>query len=370
MATAIASIEEEKREDSTVNAVDSRERGAFDPLPDAALRRLYSYMLKCRTVEEKIRILFKQGRFGGNYFAAVGQEATAVGTTLDLLEKDAIAPSHRSFITHIMKGTPLKLMFAQLYGRKTSPDQGRSAPAHCGYAPLNVITPSSTIAAQLNIGTGIALAFKMRREPNVVVALSGDGSTSLGFWHEAMNFAGVQKLPMVFVVINNLYAESVPLHLQTAVTDISLKAQGYGIPGVSVDGNDVVSVYQAAREAIARARAGEGSTLLECKTYRWYGHSEIDPAKYRTPEEVNAWKQRDPIVAMEQRLAGEGLWTEAWKQELIEGFKQEIEDAVEFAEKSPAAEADECLDHVYSFSVREREQDKRVWSPKFEIARR
>jgi TPP-dependent pyruvate/acetoin dehydrogenase alpha subunit len=173
-------------------------------------------------LQEKIRILFRQGgRFSRNYFAAVGQEATTVGTTLDLLEKDAIAPSHRSFITHIMKGTPLKLMFAQLYGRKTSPDEGRSARAHCGYAPLNIITPSSTIATRLNIGTRIALAFKMRREP-----------------HAAMNLAGVQKLPMVFVVINNLYAESVPLHLQTAVTDIGLKAARYGIPGVSVDGED------------------------------------------------------------------------------------------------------------------------------------
>jgi TPP-dependent pyruvate/acetoin dehydrogenase alpha subunit len=370
MATAIASIGDEQAEIPAVIAPSLREGAEFEPLPEATLRRLYTYMLKCRTVEEKIRILFKQGRFSGNYFAAVGQEATAVGTTLDLLEKDAIAPSHRSFITHIMKGTPLKLLFAQLYGRKTSPDQGRSAPAHCGYAPLNIITPSSTIAAQLNIGTGIALAFKMRREPNVVIALSGDGSTSLGFWHEAMNFAGVQKLPMVFVVINNLYAESVPLYLQTAVTDISLKAQGYGIPGVSVDGNDVVAVYQAAREAIDRARAGEGATLLECKTYRWYGHSEIDPAKYRTPEEVQEWKQRDPIVAMEQRLEGLGLWNEAWKQELIAGFRQEIEEAVDFAEKSPVAEAEECLDHVYSFSVRERELDRKVWSPKFEVVRR
>jgi pyruvate dehydrogenase E1 component alpha subunit len=139
---------------------------------------------------------------------------------------------------------------------------------------------------------------------------------------------------------------------------------------VAVDGNDVAAVYQAARGAIARARAGKGATLLECKTYRWYGHSEIDPAKYRTPEEVQAWKLRDPIVAMERRLATEGLWNEAWKQELLEGFKQEIEEAVKFAEKSPVAEAEECLDHVYSFSVRERELDRRVWSPKFEIARR
>src|SRR5512142_863189 len=134
----------------------------------ALLRRLYGYMVKCRMVEERIRLLYRQGRFAGNYFAAVGQEATEVGATIDLLPEDTIAPSHRNFVTNIMKGTPLKLMYSQLYARKTSPDQGRSSPAHCGYAPLNVITPASTIDAQLAIGTGVALAYKMQKKQNGV----------------------------------------------------------------------------------------------------------------------------------------------------------------------------------------------------------
>src|SRR6059058_4371067 len=163
------------------------------------LKRLYSYMLKCRTVEERARTLFKQGRFSGNYYAAVGQEATEVGAAIDLRTSDTIAPSHRDFISNLIKGTPLKFMIAQLYARKTSPDQGRSSPAHCGYAPLNIITPASTIAAQLNIGTGVALAYKMQKKTNIVVAFSGDGSTSLGSWHEALNFAGVARLPIVYV---------------------------------------------------------------------------------------------------------------------------------------------------------------------------
>src|SRR5437868_9545488 len=215
------------------------------PLPEELLKRLYGYMLKCRTVEEKARTLFKQGRFAGNYYAAVGQEATEVGCTIDLRPEDTIAPAHRDFIANIMKGTPLKSMFAQLYARKTSPDQGRSSPAHCGYAPLNIITPSSTIAAQLNIGTGVALAYKLQKKPNIVVALSGDGSTSLGFWHEALNFAGVMKLPIVYVVQNNRWAESVSVTMQTAVEDLSVKAQGHGFPGLTVDGNAVVEVYRA-----------------------------------------------------------------------------------------------------------------------------
>jgi TPP-dependent pyruvate/acetoin dehydrogenase alpha subunit len=327
------------------------------------MHRLYAYMLKCRMVEERIRVLYRQGRFAGNYFAAVGQEATEVGTTLDLLPEDTIAPSHRNFVTHIMKGTPLRLMFAHIYGRKTSPDQGRSAPAHCGYAPLNIITPASTIAAQLNIGTGVALAYKMQRKPNVVVALSGEGSTSLGFWHEAVNFAAVHKLPIVFVVENNGYAESVPVALQTAVPNISIKARAYGMPGVTVDGNDVVAVYSAMREALERARPGRGPTLLECKTYRWYGHSEIDPAKYRDPNELAYWKSRDPIPTMQRCLEAAGLWSDDWKEELTAQFNREIDDAIAFAESSPIPEGVEALDHVFSFSIRERETERKVWTP-------
>jgi len=332
------------------------------PLSPEILKRLYYYMLKCRLVEERARTLFKQGKFAGNYYAAVGQEATEVGATIDLEKDDYIAPSHRNFVTNIMKGTPLEKMYAQLYARKTSPDQGRSSPAHCGNAETRVITPASTIAAQLNIGTGVALAYKLQKKPNIVVALSGDGSTSLGFWHEALNFAGVQKLPIVYICENNRWAESVSVKLQTAVEDISTKAQGYGFPGITVDGNDVVAVYRVAREAIRRAREGHGPTLIECKTYRWYGHSEIDPAKYRQPEEVEAWKAKDPIPAMERYLQSQKLWSDQWKEQITGEINAEIEKAVEFAEKSPYPEPEEALDHVYSFSIRERELNRKPWS--------
>lgn len=345
-------------------SMETRAHEGSQQLDPEVLRRLYSYMLKCRMVEERIRVLYRQSRFSGNYYSAVGQEATEVGTTMDLLPEDTVAPSHRNFVTNIMKGTPLTLLFAHIYGRKASPDQGRSAPAHCGYAPLNVITPASTIAAQQSIGTGIALAYKMQRKPNVVVALTGEGATSLGIWHEAVNFAAVHKLPIIFVVENNGYAESVPLSLQTAVEDLSVKAAGYGIPGLTVDGNDVVAVYSATREAIQRARSGGGATLLECKTYRWYGHSEIDPAKYRDPAEVAYWKSRDPIPAMERYLASRNLWSDQWKQELTAGIKRETDEAIAFAESSPKLQGDEALDHVYSFSIRDRELKRKTMSPR------
>jgi len=332
-------------------------------IPAEKLKQLYALMLKCRTMEERIRVLFKQGKFAGNYYAAVGQEATEVGCAVDLRPDDTIAPSHRDFISNLIKGTPLNLMISQIFARKTSPDQGRSSPAHCGYAPLNIITPASTIAAQLNIGTGVALGYKMQKKDQIVMAFSGEGSTSLGFWHEAVNFAGVHQLPIVYVVQNNTWAESVHVSLQTRVQDISEKAQGYGIPGITVDGNDVIAVYRVASEAIHRARNGGGPTLIECKTYRWYGHSEIDPAKYRDPEEVERWKAKDPIPFMERYLQKQGLWSDDFKQKIVADFHKELDEAIEFAEKAPFPEPEEALDHVYSFSIRDRELNRTTRIP-------
>ena len=352
------------KESAAVATTSSKNGGSL--ISDDKLKQLYATMLKCRLMEEKALGLKKMARFKGNYYAAVGQEAAVVGAAIDLRPEDAVAPSHRDFITNFVKGVPLDAMFSQLYGRVTSPDKGRCAPAHCGYAPLNIITPSSTIAAQLNIGTGIALANKMLKNDNIVVAFSGDGSTSLGFWHEALNFSAVHDLPIVFVCQNNLWAESVPIRLQTKVEDISLKAQAYGFPGITVDGNDVVAMYRVAHEAIQRARSGGGPTLIEAKTYRWYGHSSIDPAKYRAPEEVETWKTKDPIAAMERYLTQRNLFTPAWKQQMIESFGKELDEAVDFAEKSPQVEPIECLDHVYSFDIRGRELNRKTRAPQYQ----
>jgi TPP-dependent pyruvate/acetoin dehydrogenase alpha subunit len=334
------------------------------PYPADRLRQLYAAMLKCRTMEERIRILFKQGKFSGNYYAAIGQEAIEVGAAIDLRPTDTIGPSHRDFIANLIKGTPLKFMISQLYARKTSPDQGRSSPAHCGYAPLNIITPASTIAAQLNIATGVALGLKMQKKDDIAMAFCGDGATSLGFWHEAMNFAGVRKLPIVYVVQNNRWAESVGLKHQTAIEDLAIRAQGYGFPGITVDGQDVVAVHRVCTEAIRRARQGDGPTMIECKSYRWFGHSEIDPAKYRDPEEVEYWRtQRDPIPLMEAYMQKHGVWDDAWKQQVLDEFNKELEEAVQFADSAPFPEPEEALDHVYSFSIRDRELNRKVWGP-------
>lgn len=308
---------------------------------------LYRMLVKCRMCDEKARILFRQGKYKGNFYSAVGQEATNVGTGYGLRDDDWIAPSHRDWSANIIKGAPLKICFAQLFAKTTSPDRGRSSPAHMGYPELRIITPASSIAGQLNVGTGVALGIKKLGQDSVVIAYFGDGATSIGGFHEALNFAGVHKLPIVYVCANNLWAESVPLRLQTALTNLSDRAKAYGFPGISVDGNDVLAVYDVAQTAIARARSGEGATMIECKTYRWYGHSEIDPAKYRVKEEVEAWKKRDPVAMFEKRLIEKKLLMDTQKKEIADGITQEINEAVEFAEQSPYPDASELTDHIW-----------------------
>ena len=309
---------------------------------------LYTAVLKCRMCDEKARILFRQSKFGGNFYSGVGQEATEVGAAYTLRKDDWIAPSHRDWTSNIIKGAPLKFCFAQLFAKATSTDRGRSSPAHMGYPELNVITPASSIAGQLAVGTGVAFGLKRLGKDSVVVSFFGDGATSIGGFHESLNFAGVHKLPIIYVCQNNLWAESVPLRLQTALKDLSDRAKAYGFPGVSVDGNDVLAVYDAATKAIARARAGEGATMIECKTYRWYGHSEIDPAKYRTKEEVESWKKKDPVATFEKSLIEKKVLTEAKKKQIADAITREIDEAVEFAEKSPYPDASEITNFVWA----------------------
>ncbi|MFQ5926701.1 MAG: thiamine pyrophosphate-dependent dehydrogenase E1 component subunit alpha [Terriglobia bacterium] len=323
------------------------------PLARAHLLEMYTLLLKCRQVDERARILFRQGKFKGNFYSAVGQEATHVGTLFGCRKTDWVGPSHRDMVAAVVKGVPTKYILAQLFACVESPDRGRSAPAHFGMADYNIITPSSTIAAQWQLATGVAFGLKMQGQDDICFAFCGDGATSTGAWHEATNFAGVHKLGIVYVVQNNLWAESVPMRLQTAVTDIADKAKAYGMPGMVVDGNDVLAVYAVAQQAIARARAGAGPTLIECKTYRWYGHSEIDPAKYRPKEEVEQWKQRDPLAHFEKFLTEQKILTEDKKRKTAEAVKKEIDAAVAFAEKTPYPPPEEALNDVYaSFDLR------------------
>ena len=326
-------------------------------LSEEVLMGLYYNLLKTRTVDERLRKLFRQGRYAGTYFSAVGQEATTVGPTYGLRNEDIIAPSHREIGAAITKGITIEEIIAQVYARSNSCDKGKSHPCHYGKKALGVIHPSSTVASQTIIGTGCALGFKMQKKGNVVLAFFGEGGTSRGGWHEALNFAGIHRLPIVYICQNNFWAESVPSTLQANIERFSDRSKAYGFPGVTIDGNDVVLVHKTASEAITRARAGEGPTLIECLTYRWYGHSEIDPADYRSNEELESWRKRDPLVIAEKLLLELDIMTDQKKEAIVEEINQELDAAIKVCEDMKYSEPEEAYNDVYSdaFPVRRDE---------------
>ncbi len=313
-------------------------------------RRLYYFLIKTRLFDERCRRLFKQGRFPGTYFSAVGQEAAGVGSAYGLLKDDIIAPSHRELGAYVTKGIPLVHFLKQIFARANSSDKGKSHPCHYGSTEHGLYTPASTMAGQLPVGVGMALAFKIRKEPRVCMAFIGEGGTSRGGFHEALNFAGIHDLPNVFVCMNNLWAESVPAKLQSRIEKYSDRAKAYGFPGITIDGNDLLLVYSTVKAAIDKARSGGGPTLIECLTYRWYGHSEIDPANYRAPEEVERWKKRDPVLLYEKHLDATGVMSASEREKVKLEIETELEEAIAFAESSPHPEAEDAYDDVYSFS--------------------
>lgn len=317
-------------------------------LSEDVLMGLYFNMLKTRTVDERLRKLFRQGRYAGTYFSAVGQEATTVGPTYGLGKEDIIAPSHREIGAAITKGISIEKIIAQIYARSNSPDKGKSHPCHYGDKSLGVIHPSSTVASQSIIGTGCALGFKIQKKDNVVVGFFGEGGTSRGGWHEALNFAGIHNLPVVYICQNNLWAESVPSTMQANIEKFSDRAKAYGFPGITIDGNDVVLVHKTASEAIARARAGDGPTLIECLTYRWYGHSEIDPADYRSNEELEEWKTKDPLARAEKLLMDLDILSTQKREAIVAEINQELDDAIKISEEAKYCEPEEAYNDVYS----------------------
>ena len=326
-------------------------------IPNDVLLGLYTYLLKTRLLDEKLRKLFRQGRYAGTYFSAVGQEATTVCPSYGLRDEDIIAPSHREIGASITKGIPLTEIVAQVYARINSPDKGKTHPCHYGSRAKGVINPSSTLASQTIVGTGCAMGFKMQKKDNVVIAFFGEGSTARGGWHEALNYAGIHKLPIVYVCQNNFWAESIPARLSAAIDFFSDRAKAYGFPGITIDGNDMVEVYKTSQEAIRRARDGKGPTFIECLTYRWYGHSEIDPANYRTQEEIDEWKKKDPVARAEKVLTELGLLTKQKRESIVEEIEMEIDAAVTTCENEKYAEPEEAYNDVYSdnFPVRHDE---------------
>ena len=309
---------------------------------------MYYYLRLTRALEERITALYRQGRIVGGVYTSHGMEAIAVGYASALERDDIIAPFHRDMGAFLIRGFTPGEVLAQYLGKRTGPSKGKDGNVHMGDLKRGVFGFVSHLADNLPVAAGAALAFKIRGESRVVFAGTGDGGTSRGDFHEAMNFAAVRKLPVVFFCNNNQYAYSTPLHLQMAIPNVVDRAKAYGMPGEIVDGNDVASVYLAAKQAIAKARAGEGPTFLEFKTMRMHGHSEHDPAKYVPCELLEEWKKKDPILKAEHLLKELGYGGEASFQEVTERVKNEVAAGVEFAERSPLPAGPEVLEEVFA----------------------
>jgi TPP-dependent pyruvate/acetoin dehydrogenase alpha subunit len=307
------------------------------------------FMKLTREIENRIeRKLYRQGKILGGVYVGRGQEAIAVGSSIMLEKDDCVCPSHRDMGAFLIRGVTPREIFAQYMGRRTSISKGKDANLHMGDMRRNIVAFVSMLADTVPVAAGIGMAFKMRKQKNVVLCYFGDGATSRGDWHEGVNLASVQKAPVVYLCNNNLYAYSTPLNKQMAIKDISIRAASYGMPGVTIDGNDVTEVYKATRKAIEFAREGGGPTLIECRTFRMTGHSAHDDMKYVPKELLEEWEKRDPILLLETSLIGNHGVAKEDVRKMATRITQEIDEAVQQAENDPFPAPRETLDGVYA----------------------
>ncbi|SMC03441.1 thiamine pyrophosphate-dependent dehydrogenase E1 component subunit alpha [Sulfobacillus thermosulfidooxidans] len=314
------------------------------------LKEMYYYMALSRALDDRMWILNRQGRAPVVY-SANGHEAAQVGSVMALNRgEDWIVPYYRDLAMVLAYGETPREVMLHLLGRADDPNSGgRQMPAHWGLKRRHIFTTGSVVATQDVHATGLALASKILKDGRVSLASFGEGSTSQGEFHEALNFAAVHKLPVIFLNENNGYAISVPARKQMAIMDVAARAQGYGMPGVIVDGNDPVKVYEVTAEAVERARRGEGPTLIEAKTYRFVPHSSDDDDRaYRSREEVAEWKKRDPVITFEKRLLDEKIMTPDELKAMQQRIKDEVNDATDFAEKAPLPDPSTLGRYVYA----------------------
>jgi TPP-dependent pyruvate/acetoin dehydrogenase alpha subunit len=317
--------------------------------PAVLARRCLYYMKMMREMEYRIeRKLYRQGKIVGGVYVGRGQEAIPVGIGLVAEPEDALFPSHRDMALFLIRGVEPRRIFAQYMGRSGGLTRGKDGNMHMGDLRLNIIAIISAMAASVPVAAGAALAFKYKSLRSVAICFFGDGATSRGDWHEGVNFAAVQKLPLVLICNNNQYAYSTPLSKQMPVANVADRGAAYGIPAEIVDGNDVLAVHQAGVRAVEHARAGLGPYLIECKTFRMTGHSAHDGGDYVPKHLWEEWAAKDPIPRLE-RLMLENHWAEPAAIEDMNGeIAQEIDRAIEWAENSPYPDPSELLDGVYA----------------------
>jgi len=308
---------------------------------------IYERMRFIREFENRAADLFAQGKVPGFVHLYAGEEAIAIGVCAHLTDRDYITSTHRGHGHCIAKGVDINAMMAELYGKKTGSCKGKGGSMHIADATKGMLGANGIVGAGGPLACGSGLTAKVKGTDQVTICFFGDGAAEQGTMHESMNLASIWKLPVIFVCENNGFAQTTPSHYHCAAVDIADRATGYNMPGFSVDGTDLFAVYEAASEAIARARRGEGPTLIECKAFRYYGHFQGDNLSYYTEEDKAQQKARDPIDKFTKRVLERKLLSEAELAEIDARAKKVLDEAVQFAEQSPYPALDEILTDVY-----------------------
>jgi TPP-dependent pyruvate/acetoin dehydrogenase alpha subunit len=309
---------------------------------------IYRYLRLNRGAEDRLVNLYRQGKVLGGLYRSLGQEATSVGSAYALEKGDILGPLIRNLGSVFVMGYSPRDVFTQYMARATSPSGGRDSNLHFGTPERGIVSPISMLGALVAVMAGVALSARIQKRKIVALTYIGDGGMSTGAFHEGFNFAAVQKLPLVVVAENNGWAYSTPLRKQTAARSLAEKARAYGVPGESVDGNDVLAVYEATRRAADRAREGGGPTLLEAITYRMKGHAEHDSQSYVPKEELEDWKRRDPIERYIRVLVESGTATAGDLAAVDRAVSEELDRDVAFAERSPFPSSEDALKGVYA----------------------
>lgn len=316
-------------------------------LKNSDLIGMYRLMVLTREFEMRVAKIYSQKGLPENPHSCVGEEAIGVGSCYGLRRDDFVLPSLRGRSIFLTKGVPPSILMAGIYGKATGPSKGKWTAHHMGDLELGILVGSLLIGSQFPIATGAGLAFKLKQTDQVCLCYFGDGAANRGDFHEGLNLAAILKLPVIFICNNNLYAIDMPVEKAMLIKEISLRAQGYGMPGKTVDGNNVLEVYQTVQEAIERARRGGGPSLIECKTYRLRPHCERYQ-ETRPQEEMEYWWGRCPIKSFKAHLLKEKILDEESEQRIEEKVQEEVNQAVKFAEESPFPQPEEIFEDVYA----------------------
>ena len=319
-------------------------------IPPNKLIQMYTTMVRIRQFEDRVYLLFLEGEMPGTIHLYQGQEAVAAGVCANLRKEDLITSTHRPHGHAIAKGVSLRSLMAELFAKRTGCCEAKGGSMHMGDMDVGMLPAIAIVGGGIPVATGLALASRMMSLNRVAVSFFGDGASNTGTFHEAVNIGAIWNLPIVYVCENNLYGASTHQSKVMKIKNVAERASAYGIPGKVADGNDVFSVYEAARKAILRARKGKGPTLLECKTYRRGGHSRSDACRYRVKEEEKVWLARDPIPRAKKKLLEMGVLSEESVKKIEEKAKKEIEDAIAYARKSPSPKPEDTLVNVFAGS--------------------